>query len=220
MAYEYDSLNQLTAEHHSPPCLKGGAEGEAEAGGYSYDTIEYTYDTRGNILSKTYLLGETTVDTIRYGYTDPAWKDRLTVYNNVGLNFDTIGNPTTWHDGSVMSWQRGRQLASYTNNDTTTSFTYNDDRVHNFSTCKKAPTCGRGFRIITYYIFGICRWDWILAMLCSCSSAFSANVSHWLTVSATCSIQCLASDGLIPAVRATANRSSVVILSAFPLMSI
>ena len=41
------------------------ASAQAEAGGVvSYDTIEYTYDTRGNILQKTYSLDNTVVDTI------------------------------------------------------------------------------------------------------------------------------------------------------------
>ncbi len=74
--YTYDFLNQLTAEHYSA-CLPLSGEvdsAQAEAGGVvSYDTIEYTYDIRGNILQKTYSLDNTVVDTINYGYTDPTY---------------------------------------------------------------------------------------------------------------------------------------------------
>jgi len=62
------------------------------------------------------LLGETVVADDEYDYADSVWKDRLTEYNDVEITYDTIGNPLSWHDGATMSWQKGRQLASYTKN--------------------------------------------------------------------------------------------------------
>ncbi len=69
----------------------------AEDGGVvNYDTISYTYDARGNLLSKTYLLDNTAVDTVAYNYTDTVWNDRLTAFNGETISYDQIGNPLNW----------------------------------------------------------------------------------------------------------------------------
>ena len=95
-----------------------------------YTSVEYSCDSRGNLLSKTYSDGT----SIAYDYNDTTWKDRLTSYNGTAISYDTIGNPENWHNGATMLWQRGRQLASYTNNGTTTSFTYNDEGIRRSKT--------------------------------------------------------------------------------------
>ena len=115
VSYTYDALGQLTGETYS-----------------NGDTIAYVYDVRGNILSKT-----SNGSVIEYGYTDTKWKDHLTSYNGVTITYDTIGNPTAWHDGSAMTWRRGRQLATYAKNGVTTIYSYNDDGIR---TSKKVGT--------------------------------------------------------------------------------
>ena len=41
-------------------------------------------------------------------------QDLLTSYNGQALEYDAIGNPETYRDGITMTWQNGRQLASFT----------------------------------------------------------------------------------------------------------
>ncbi len=70
VSYEYDSLNQLIGEQYSNPVILSEAKDPVSG-------VTYQYDTRGNILSKTYLLDETVVETVPYTYTDSTWKDRI-----------------------------------------------------------------------------------------------------------------------------------------------
>ena len=48
--------------------------------------------------------------------------DRLISYNGQAITYDTIGNPLIYR-GNALTWQNGRQLASYGSY----SFTYNAD---------------------------------------------------------------------------------------------
>ncbi len=90
-------------------------------------TYAYTYNKAGNILSKTH--GGVT-DTYTYGDAN-GWKDLLTGYGEDGtIEYDDIGNPTTWYDGAGMSWVNGRRLASITavsGVHDAMSFTYDSD---------------------------------------------------------------------------------------------
>ncbi len=61
----------------------------------------FTYNTNGTVSKKRVFTGE--VNTITY---------------------DTIGNPTGYYNGAAMTWQKGRQLATYTSGGTTTTYTY------------------------------------------------------------------------------------------------
>ncbi len=126
--YTYDALNQLIGENYS-----------------SGDTITYVYDTRGNIFTKT-INGV----AIEYSYTDTTWKDRLTSYNGNAISYDTIGNPLNWINGETLTWQHGRQLASYTKNGSTISFVYNDEGIRTSKTVGDIKT--------DYYIYnGVLR---------------------------------------------------------------
>ncbi|MBQ4617913.1 MAG: hypothetical protein IJB27_06015 [Clostridia bacterium] len=98
------------------------------------DQVEYSYDTRGNILSKTYSLDNTVVDTITYTYTDTVWADRLTAFDGVAISYDQIGNPLNWTNDASLSWQHGRQLAGYATTDKTISYTYNADGIRTSKT--------------------------------------------------------------------------------------
>ena len=143
--YEYDSLNQLKKEIYSAALpfaslVEGGGTANAVTEGVSYDTIEYSYDSRGNITAKTFLLGDTTVANVPYTYNDTTWKDRLTSYNGVTITYDTIGNPLSWHDGSAMTWQRGRQLATYAKDGVSATYTYNADGIRTAKTVGAVTT--------------------------------------------------------------------------------
>ena len=104
--YYYDKYNQLIK-------VKDG-----NAGIYT----EYTYDESGNIISKTTrgwdresgsYIGSPTI--INYSYDDTnGWGDLLTSYNGQAIIYDEIGNPETYRDGINLTWQNGRQLASFT----------------------------------------------------------------------------------------------------------
>ncbi len=116
--YQYDALNQLTREDNS----------------VLNKSIVYTYDDRGNLLTKqeyAYVadggtLSEPTA-TITYGYEaeNQTWADQLTSYNGEAIRYDASGNPTTYR-GYTMTWQ-GRRLTGATDGTTTTAYTYNEN---------------------------------------------------------------------------------------------
>ena len=43
------------------------------------------------------------------------------------IDYDAIGNPTTWYDGTAFTWVNGRRLASASNTGLTASYTYDSD---------------------------------------------------------------------------------------------
>ena len=87
-------------------------------------TYNYTYDTYGNIRSKT----TTSATTANFTYGTSGWLDKLLSYNGNSLSYDDIGNPTVWHDGSAFTWTNGKQLTAATAADgTVLSYSYNAD---------------------------------------------------------------------------------------------
>ncbi len=48
----------------------------------------------------------------------------MTKYNGQTITYDAIGNPLSYRDGISLTWQNGRELASFTNADTSVSYTY------------------------------------------------------------------------------------------------
>jgi len=112
--------------------LGGGGTANAVTEGVSYTTVEYSYDTRGNILSKTYSDGENTT-VVSYAYNG-AWKDQLTSFNGTAISYDAIGNPENWINGETFTWQHGRQLASYAKDGKTITYTYNSDGIRTSKT--------------------------------------------------------------------------------------
>ena len=110
--YYYDEKGQLVRENNQP----------------LGKTYKWVYDSAGNILTK-YVYAYSTASTldnltptsvINYSYA--ANSDRLTSYNGQAITYDTIGNPLNYR-GNTLTWQNGRQLASYGSY----SFTYNAD---------------------------------------------------------------------------------------------
>ena len=67
--------------------------------------------------------------TVSYSYGNAQWPDLLTAYDGHSISYDAGGNPTAWYDGAVMTWAKGRQLASIsaTNDHAALSFSYNAD---------------------------------------------------------------------------------------------
>ena len=114
--YAYDNLGQLTRENNQ-------AAGK---------TWTWTYDTAGNILSKSeyaYTTGSlgTALDMITYGYADNrGWGDLLTSYDGRSFQYDEIGNLLS--DGEwTYTWSKGRQLVSMSKPGSTLTFTYDAD---------------------------------------------------------------------------------------------
>lgn len=129
--YQYDALNQLTREDSS----------------VLNKSIVYSYDDRGNLLTKqeyAYVanggtLGEPTA-TITYGYEaeNQAWADQLTSYDGEEIRYDASGNPTTYR-GYTMTWN-GRQLASATNGTNTIAYSYDENGIRTQKTVNGTAT--------------------------------------------------------------------------------
>ena len=127
-SYEYDELNRLVRENDD----------------LLDQTVVYTYDNGGNILTKTYYdyttgtLGEV-VDTITYTY-DTVWKDKLLTYDGgETITYDNIGNPLTYN-GYTFTWQKGRQLASASGNGDTITYKYGADGLRTQKTVNGVTT--------------------------------------------------------------------------------
>jgi len=117
--YVYDVKGQLIREDNLPMNL----------------TYVYTYDDAGNILSQTWYTFSVNVatedltnPTMNRVYAYEAGTDRLISYKGQPIVYDEIGNPTSYR-GKIMTWQKGRQLASYRNGSVTYGFEYNADGI-------------------------------------------------------------------------------------------
>ena len=126
-SYVYDDLNQLIRENNAT----------------ANKTWVYTYDERGNILSKdTYAYTTGTLGAVEdsqpYWYYDQwsteAWGDALLSYDGaMNCQYDDIGTPV-WYFNSTSSgniytftWANGRQLVSGDRSGTGFTYTYNAD---------------------------------------------------------------------------------------------
>ena len=120
--YEYDDIGQLIKEAN----LKTG------------NTITYAYDNGGNSVNKatTNSDGETT--TIPYEY-DESWQDCLKTYNGETIEYDSIGNPLTLHDGK-LTWTQGRRLASYSKEGTESTYLYDENGIRKSKTVNGVKT--------------------------------------------------------------------------------
>ena len=125
-SYTYDSLNQLTRVND----------------GFTNKTTTYTYDNAGNILERkeyAYTTGElgTPTDTVSYTY-DSTWKDKLVSYDGQTITYDEIGNPLSYR-GYTLTWQ-GKRLQSLSGNNTTASYTYDEQGVRSSKTVNGVTT--------------------------------------------------------------------------------
>ena len=134
--YSYNYLGQLVSEDN-------------DVTGMYYT---YTYDNAGNITKATRQFQSTsggggititavgedvldplivplpTVITNTYSYTNSQWGDLLTSYNGTAIEYDEIGNPLSYYNGSSydFTWN-GRRLAMATKGTKYMSFAYNSD---------------------------------------------------------------------------------------------
>ncbi len=118
--YTYDDLSQLTSETNAT----------------TGKTYTYTYDNVGNITSKS-----DGTDTITYTYgtdSDAGWSKLLTSYNGESIDYDAIGNPTTYR-GANLTWT-GRQLNSYNKDGTSINYTYDADGLRASKTVNGTKT--------------------------------------------------------------------------------
>ena len=146
--YTYDNVGNILTE-----CRWISSSSKPVQESYTYDaknqlvrhdsvtqncTITYSYDAGGNITTKkTYayttdsLDGKTATKTVKYDYGNSAWGDELTSYNGEAIEYDKIGNPTTYR-GWGMTWQ-GRQLVK-AEKDKTLTFTYDSEGIRTSKT--------------------------------------------------------------------------------------
>jgi len=104
--------------------------------------IEYTYDDGGNVTSW-YSSEDPSVEPdwgVDFTYEDPQWKDLLTSYDGEEIEYDAIGNPTTYIGSSTLTWTDGRRLATFENSDYSLSFTYDMDGIRQSKTVNGAKT--------------------------------------------------------------------------------
>ena len=115
ITYTYDDLSRLLRENNQ----------------VINKTLTYTHDIGGNILTvkeHAYTTATPGVATNTHTYTYPAsgWKDQLTSYNGQPIEYDAIGNPTTYL-GKTLTWERGRKLKTLTAPSLAVSYTYGTD---------------------------------------------------------------------------------------------
>ena len=102
----------------------------------SRGTETYTYNTAGNMLSRT-LAG----DTVTYSYDNSSWNDLLTAYDGQKIAYEgqtynssrnsvsgtvVSGNPVSYYNGKRwnMEWVNGNRLAEASSGTTNVSYTY------------------------------------------------------------------------------------------------
>ena len=75
---------------------------------------------------------------IEYEYTNSAWGDQLTSYDNTAITYDGMGNPTSYR-GYTFGW-RGKQLVSAGNGTDTITYEYNEDGLRQKKTVNNVDT--------------------------------------------------------------------------------
>lgn len=127
LSYVYDNYNQLTAV----------------ADFANNEQYNYTYDTNGNITSLVHYEMDSafshpisTLQNYTYTYGKATWGDLLTKFNGQTITYDQIGNPLNYRDGITMTWQNGRELASFENDDVSVTYTYDPDGLRTQKTMR------------------------------------------------------------------------------------
>ena len=99
--YQYDALSRITREDNAK----------------LEKTFTYSYDAGGNITQKyeyaftlvENLYFENPINSFSYHYPAFGWKDQLVSFNGESFEYDSIGNPTTYRNKSLV-WSHGRNL--------------------------------------------------------------------------------------------------------------
>ncbi len=147
VTYTYDALGQLLTEEYSSAVMLPRPMYGSAMDGMNIVKIAYTYDVRGNMLSKVYTWASGDVEYMdTMTYADTVWNDRVTKIKNTAISYDEIGNPLNWTDNATLTWQRGRQLATFNRGSTAVSYVYNDEGIRTSKTVNGTTT--------TYTILG------------------------------------------------------------------
>ena len=118
--YEYDALGNILSE--------SVYSGYATYGSMTTAAIvdnDYTPDYRTVYNYGAMTEGFSKVLTGRTVYTFDTSDDSYTTVDTT-ISYDEIGNPLTY-EGAALTWQNGRQLASYSKDGTTVTYTYDSD---------------------------------------------------------------------------------------------
>ena len=125
--YVYDVIGQLIRENNQ----------------LSNVTYVYDYDNAGNIQTVkryAYTLEEDLYHlspsyTEYYEYDGSDWGDKLKSYNGHNIEYDEIGNPISYYNGSSYSFEwEGRRLKTATKGNQNFTFTYNVDGIRTSKT--------------------------------------------------------------------------------------
>ena len=176
-AYSYDSTDNITIKtttladntlfnivntYDSKDRIVSTGYGTAEQA-YTYDqygqltqtvdtanefTETYSYDQRGNILTKTKVYDDVNVpaETTTFTYGNSAWPDELTSVNGTNLTYDANGNVLTYGN-MAFEWTNGRVLSEITvtpNDPNGTaevySYTYDENGIRSSKTVNGTTT--------------------------------------------------------------------------------
>ena len=108
-SYTYDALNELICEVDYNNEYK----------------ITYSYDTNGNMLQKSrYDLNDNIIETNTFEYSHSYLKNALTSFDGKVIEYDSIGNPISIDNYSLI-WKNGNQLTSIYNDENTIEYSYN-----------------------------------------------------------------------------------------------
>ena len=109
--YKYDALSRIIREDNK--VFGKTYTWSYDAGGNILSRFEYDFTLRDELRDKTPTI-------IPYAYSND-FTDQLMLYNGTNFKYDSLGNPTTYRDNTLV-WERGRQLKSFGD---IASYTYN-----------------------------------------------------------------------------------------------
>ena len=131
--------------------IKNVSKNGTQIAAYTYNSFNmltgYT-DADGNTYTYGYSSGKNISETGKYllFYTDDVWLDRVTCITDdasgkvFGITYDGIGNTLSYRDGMSFTWKNGRQLATFTQGQTSVSYDYNENGIRNKKTVNGITT--------------------------------------------------------------------------------
>ena len=139
--YTYDNLGNI----------KTVSKNGTQIAAYTYNSFNmltgYT-DADGSTYTYGYSSGKNISETGKYllFYTDDVWLDRVTCITDdasgkvFGITYDGIGNTLSYRDRMSFTWKNGRQLATFTQGQTSASYDYNENGIRNKKTVNGITT--------------------------------------------------------------------------------